>query len=155
MNNADKERVAAALRDVESRHGCRVLFAVESGSRAWGFASPDSDYDVLIEMDRLEYNANHKETRRHISLEVCDQDDNRLPSNTDLEEICIQRMEIDALRRGMDSLVPEQRELIRKLFFEGQSITSLARAEGVSKAAICRRLNRALDRLKNSFQFDR
>ena len=78
---------------------------------------PDSDYDVLIEMDRLEYNANHKETRRHISLEVCDQDDNRLPSNTDLEEICIQRMEIDALRRGMDSLLPEQRELIWKLFF--------------------------------------
>ena len=38
--------MAAALRDIESRHGCRVLFAVESGSRAWGFASPDSDYDV-------------------------------------------------------------------------------------------------------------
>ena len=46
MNDADKERVSAALRDIESRHGCRVLFAVESGSRAWGFASPDSDYDV-------------------------------------------------------------------------------------------------------------
>lgn len=46
MNDTDKERAAAALRDIESRHGCRVLFAVESGSRAWGFASPDSDYDV-------------------------------------------------------------------------------------------------------------
>ena len=46
MNDADKERVSAALRDIESRHGCCVLFAVESGSRAWGFASPDSDYDV-------------------------------------------------------------------------------------------------------------
>ncbi len=46
MNDADKERVSAALRDIEPRHGCRVLFAVESGSRAWGFASPDSDYDV-------------------------------------------------------------------------------------------------------------
>ena len=46
MNDADKEKVAVALRDIESRHGCRVLFAVESGSRAWGFSSPDSDYDV-------------------------------------------------------------------------------------------------------------
>ena len=31
---------------VERDHRVRVLFAVESGSRAWGFASPDSDYDV-------------------------------------------------------------------------------------------------------------
>ncbi|WP_119301255.1 nucleotidyltransferase domain-containing protein [Dongia deserti] len=31
---------------IERAHGCRILFAVESGSRAWGFPSPDSDYDV-------------------------------------------------------------------------------------------------------------
>ncbi len=31
---------------IEREHGVRVLLAVESGSRAWGFASPDSDYDV-------------------------------------------------------------------------------------------------------------
>ena len=31
---------------VEREHDVRLLFAVESGSRAWGFPSPDSDYDV-------------------------------------------------------------------------------------------------------------
>lgn len=34
------------LAELESEHGVRILFAVESGSRAWGFPSADSDYDV-------------------------------------------------------------------------------------------------------------
>jgi uncharacterized protein len=34
------------LSSVEVDEGVRILFAVESGSRAWGFPSPDSDYDV-------------------------------------------------------------------------------------------------------------
>ena len=34
------------LRALEHEHGFRVLYACESGSRAWGFASADSDYDV-------------------------------------------------------------------------------------------------------------
>ena len=46
MSDESRERIIAALGDIETRHACRILFAVESGSRAWGFASPDSDYDV-------------------------------------------------------------------------------------------------------------
>lgn len=34
------------LDEIEKKEGVRILHAVESGSRAWGFASPDSDYDV-------------------------------------------------------------------------------------------------------------
>ena len=41
-----KEQILNALKQIEAERDCRVLFAVESGSRAWGFASPDSDYDV-------------------------------------------------------------------------------------------------------------
>lgn len=38
--------ITAKLREVETTENLRILLAVESGSRAWGFASPDSDYDV-------------------------------------------------------------------------------------------------------------
>ena len=34
------------LSQIEERENIRILYACESGSRAWGFASPDSDYDV-------------------------------------------------------------------------------------------------------------
>jgi predicted nucleotidyltransferase len=40
------QRVAGALSQVEAERQVRVLYACESGSRAWGFASHDSDYDV-------------------------------------------------------------------------------------------------------------
>lgn len=42
MRRAILDRLAAVERD----NGVRIVFAVESGSRAWGFPSPDSDYDV-------------------------------------------------------------------------------------------------------------
>ena len=38
--------IISELNKIEQQYGVRVLHAVESGSRAWGFASPDSDYDV-------------------------------------------------------------------------------------------------------------
>lgn len=44
----DADVVAAIdgrLARVEVEHGVRIPWAIESGSRAWGFASPDSDYD--------------------------------------------------------------------------------------------------------------
>ncbi len=34
------------LHEIEQTEQIKILLAVESGSRAWGFASPDSDYDV-------------------------------------------------------------------------------------------------------------
>lgn len=41
-----KSEIDQKLNEIEEKEGVRVLHAVESGSRAWGFASPDSDYDV-------------------------------------------------------------------------------------------------------------
>ena len=51
MKNVIEEK----LREIEQRENVRILLAVESGSRAWGFSSPDSDYDVrFIYVRRME-----------------------------------------------------------------------------------------------------
>jgi predicted nucleotidyltransferase len=41
-----KERILNELHRIEQHFNVKVLFASESGSRAWGFSSKDSDYDV-------------------------------------------------------------------------------------------------------------
>lgn len=39
-------KIKEKLREIEEKENVTILLAIESGSRAWGFASPDSDYDV-------------------------------------------------------------------------------------------------------------
>lgn len=41
-----QEMIRQKLNEIERTENVRILHAAEAGSRAWGFASPDSDYDV-------------------------------------------------------------------------------------------------------------
>ena len=41
-----KTVISEKLNEIERKENVRILHCVESGSRAWGFESPDSDYDV-------------------------------------------------------------------------------------------------------------
>lgn len=49
-------RIAHELDRIETAREVRILFAIESGSRAWGFHSPDSDFDVrFVYVHRLDW----------------------------------------------------------------------------------------------------
>ena len=109
---------------------------------------PDSDYEVLIEMDRLERNLEKKETRRHVSMDSGKVDEKQLLSDADVESVCIRLFEDEALRCAMTQLLPAQRELIQKVFYENQSIVSIAREQGVGESAVRDRLGRVYARLK-------
>ena len=45
-DTAIRTTILAKLKEIEQKEQVKILHAVESGSRAWGLASPDSDYDV-------------------------------------------------------------------------------------------------------------
>lgn len=40
------KQVKDRLREIELKKSIKILYACETGSRAWGFPSPDSDYDI-------------------------------------------------------------------------------------------------------------
>lgn len=67
-------RVLAELTAIEQRHDVQVLLACESGSRGWGFASPDSDYDVrFVYVHKLDWYLQVVPQRDVIELPISDE----------------------------------------------------------------------------------
>jgi len=76
LDGAVVEEVQAALSRIEREQSCLICLAVESGSRAWGFESTDSDYDVRFVYLRpwdWYLSTNLEERRDVIELPVSDQ----------------------------------------------------------------------------------
>lgn len=68
-----KTEILKKLDEIEAKEDVRILFCAESGSRAWGFASPDSDYDVrFIYVRRPEDYLRLNETRDVIEWQLDD-----------------------------------------------------------------------------------
>lgn len=65
--------IKAKLQEIEEKCNVKVLYAIESGSRAWGFASEDSDYDVrFIYARKTEDYLKLEKTRDVIEYELND-----------------------------------------------------------------------------------
>lgn len=68
-----KDLIIQKLKEIEQTENIRILHAVESGSRAWGFPSPDSDYDVrFIYVRNPEFYLKLEKTRDVIELPIND-----------------------------------------------------------------------------------
>ena len=65
--------IKGKLCEIEKRENVKIIYAVESGSRAWGFASLDSDYDVrFIYVRKLEDYLKLEKTRDVIEWQLDD-----------------------------------------------------------------------------------
>jgi uncharacterized protein len=68
-----KERILEEIKRLEEQHDIKICFVVESGSRAWGFPSKDSDYDVrFIYVHRKEWYLSIDPKRDVIELPIND-----------------------------------------------------------------------------------
>ena len=68
-----KERILEEIKRLEELHDIKICYVVESGSRAWGFPSKDSDYDVrFIYVHRKEWYLSIDQKRDVIELPIND-----------------------------------------------------------------------------------
>ena len=104
--------------------------------------------EALKELDRQEYNDNHRETRRHVTFDCTEEkswlavDDQRLSRLLDgpPDEI--------RLRVAINQLEQHHRDLIIAIFYRGIKIVEYARLSGVSQSAISQQLSNAIKKLK-------
>jgi RNA polymerase sigma factor (sigma-70 family) len=105
--------------------------------------------DILIEEDRLTYNKDQRETRRHCSLNTYNADDNLIPSSENIEEfVC----NADELKMAISSLSPDYQQLVRWYYFEDVPVEEIARRCGTGKPAVYRKLGRILEKMKKVFE---
>lgn len=68
-----RDEILKALENTEKEYDIQILYACESGSRAWGFASTDSDYDVrFIYRHKPDWYLSIEEKRDVIDLPIND-----------------------------------------------------------------------------------
>lgn len=92
----------------------------------------------------------HKETRRHQSLEKSTEKGfDIVDENQDFEDSLI---EIDYLHNAMKKLTVEQREVIMEYYFKDKTCQEIANEKRVSPQAVAQQLKRAIQRLKNIFK---
>ena len=104
---------------------------------------------VIVDLDRQEYNNDHKETRRHYSLEarVYEGMDYAV-EDSDLEALFAGPTNEERLRAAIQKLDPDQQAMIRAIYFERVSVNDYAARMGVTQSAISHRLQTVKKKLK-------
>ena len=106
----------------------------------------DSMGEVLLEFDRQEKNNERRETRRHMSLDGMDFEGETFRAEADTMREAMGRVDTERLMKALDIL--SQKELLLKVYFKGMRVADIARVEGVSEAAVRKRLKKIYGKLK-------
>ena len=91
--------------------------------------------------------------RKHLlRLDVIDEDGEILEDGAEsTEEKVIKDEEYAALHKALKTLLPQQQDLIKKIYFEGKSQIEVARELGITDAAVRNRLRKIFEKIKKVF----
>lgn len=111
----------------------------------------DEFKDVVIKLDKEEYNCNRKETRRHKSLSLSDKSIENISISSDICDDVFKNIDKEKLHNAISRLKPDEQELINKIYLNKAklSILNYAKLANVSQNAIKQRLKRIRKKLKS------
>lgn len=114
------------------------------------FVTGDMEIEVADEwgqavmgLDDQERKNNRNQTNKHVSLDMLMADLGAQIASSPDEDIAFEGL--------MELLAPSQRDLLRRMYLEGETMASIARSEGVSKSAISQRVSWAYKKISENF----
>ena len=128
----------------------------------------EADITMLHEMDDEDYDKERRNDYRttYISSyfpgedDVDKEDRNKFLIDHDsdinkiIEKKCEEKnhqMNLNILKKAMQSLLPQQKELVYKKYFKGQSNTYIAKKEGITETAVRNRLKKIYQKILKRF----
>ena len=109
----------------------------------------DELYLIHLQLVQMEKRNHWRETRRHTSLNYLIENGIDFENKAaDSLSAYLRRENDERIHTAITKLLPEQQVLIKKIFYEGKTITEIAKAENVGKSAIANRLTRIYIKIK-------
>lgn len=105
--------------------------------------------NISIEIEKKIYKSERRETRRHNSIDSMEEEGFQFEDINDDIEVKVEEAETtDEIKNAIKTLIPNQQDLIEKIFYKDMKIVDIAEYEGVTEAAIRNRLNKIYKKLK-------
>ena len=105
--------------------------------------------ELLVDLNRQEYNNDHKETRRHSSMDALAEQGIQFAVEQDALAVLFQEpSRAEMLREAVRTLKPVQQRLVQAVYYDGVSVKDYAAREGVDPSAITHRLRTIKNKLK-------
>ena len=100
------------------------------------------------DFNKPSFNRNQTETRRHVLLSALDPEERYFSDNRDLQDELMQKEEYKELCLAIEKLEPQQKELLRRVFWEDAKQSDIAKEHNITEAAVARRMKRIYAALK-------
>lgn len=108
--------------------------------------------NIILELDRQEYNNNHKEKRRHYSLDACVYEGDDFAVEDNNLAALFPSDEVEKVRKAFTKLLPRQKELLIRVYIYGERYVDIARREGLDPSSVRQATVRAVKAFQRNFK---